>query len=120
MTDPRFDGAAGGEALARLYDLDLAEDPGDLDLYVALAARTGGPILELAAGTGRLTIPLAQAGYEVTAVDVDPAMLAGCGASSSRSGRTTRRRQPGSRWSRPIWWAWSCRAGRASASCSWP
>ena len=28
-------------ALARLYDLDLADDPGDLDLYLALAGRTG-------------------------------------------------------------------------------
>ena len=37
--------------LARLYDLDLIDDPGDLDLYLALAERTGGPILELAAGT---------------------------------------------------------------------
>ena len=40
------------------------------------AERTGGPILELAAGTGRIVRPLAAAGYEVTAVDLDPAMLA--------------------------------------------
>ncbi len=64
------------EALARLYDVDLVEDPGDLDLYLALAARTGGPILELAAGSGRLAVPLAAAGHPVTAVDNDPAMLA--------------------------------------------
>ena len=63
-------------ALARLYDVDLLDDPGDVDLYLALAARTGGPILELAAGSGRIAIPLARAGYEVTAVDIDPAMLA--------------------------------------------
>ncbi|HYX12549.1 MAG TPA: class I SAM-dependent methyltransferase [Candidatus Acidoferrum sp.] len=63
-------------ALARLYDLDLAEDPGDLDLYLALATRTGGPILELAVGTGRLAVPLAAAGYDVTGVDHDPQMLA--------------------------------------------
>ena len=62
-------------ALARLYDLDLVEDPGDLDLYLALAKASGGPILELAAGTGRLAVPLAAAGHEVTAVDLDPAML---------------------------------------------
>ena len=37
--------------LARLYDLDLLDDPGDLDLYLALADRADGPILELAAGT---------------------------------------------------------------------
>jgi SAM-dependent methyltransferase len=66
---------AAAEALARLYDLDLADDPGDLDLYLALAARAGGPILELAVGTGRLAVPLAEAGYEVTGVDLDPAML---------------------------------------------
>ena len=39
-------------ALARFYDLDLTEDPGDVDLYLAMAARTGGPILEIAAGSG--------------------------------------------------------------------
>ncbi|HEY4634569.1 MAG TPA: class I SAM-dependent methyltransferase [Candidatus Limnocylindrales bacterium] len=66
---------ATAEALARLYDLDLTEDPGDLDLYLALAARADGRVLELAAGTGRLAVPLAQAGHPVTAVDVDPAML---------------------------------------------
>jgi SAM-dependent methyltransferase len=63
-------------ALARLYDLDLADDPGDLDLYLALAARAGGPILELAVGTGRLAVPLAQTGHAVTGIDRDPAMLA--------------------------------------------
>jgi SAM-dependent methyltransferase len=67
---------AESAALARLYDLDLVEDPGDLDLYLALAGRTGGPILELAVGTGRLAVPLARAGHAVTGVDLDPAMLA--------------------------------------------
>jgi len=64
------------DALARLYDLDLSEDPCDLDLYLALAARTGGPIVELASGSGRIALPLAAAGYEVIGVDDDPAMLA--------------------------------------------
>ena len=64
------------DALARLYDLDLTEDPGDLDLYLALARRAGGPILELAAGSGRLAVPLAAAGHDITGVDIDPAMLA--------------------------------------------
>jgi SAM-dependent methyltransferase len=66
---------ATGAALARLYDLDLLDDPGDLDLYLALADRADGAVLELAAGTGRLAVPLAQAGHPVTAVDLDPAML---------------------------------------------
>jgi SAM-dependent methyltransferase len=40
-----------------------------------MAERADAPILELAAGTGRLAIPLAEAGHRVTAVDLDPAML---------------------------------------------
>ena len=61
---------ATADALARFYDLDLRDDPGDLDLYLALAERTGGPILELGAGTGRLAVPLAAAGDRVSAVDL--------------------------------------------------
>lgn len=77
IDETRFDrpDAATSAALARLYDLDLTEDPGDLDLYLALADRAEGPILELAVGTGRLAIPLAEAGHDVTGVDLDPAML---------------------------------------------
>jgi SAM-dependent methyltransferase len=62
-------------ALARLYDLDLQDDPGDLDLYLALADRAEGRVLEVAAGSGRVAVPLATAGHPVTAVDIDPAML---------------------------------------------
>ena len=76
MAAPADRDPAVAEALARLYDVDLVEDPGDLDLYLALAHRAGGPVLELAAGTGRLAVPLAEAGHAVTAVDLDPAMLA--------------------------------------------
>ena len=79
-------------ALARLYDLDLADDPGDLDLYLALAGRTGGPVLELAAGSGRLAVPLAAAGHAVTAVDLDPAMLDRARARAAAAGATARRR----------------------------
>jgi SAM-dependent methyltransferase len=62
-------------ALARLYDLDLAEDPGDVELYRALARRTGGPIIELAVGSGRIARPLVADGHHVVGVDNDPAML---------------------------------------------
>jgi SAM-dependent methyltransferase len=64
------------DALARLYDLDLRDEPGDLEMWAALASQAGGPILDLMAGSGRLAVPLAAEGYEVTAVDVDAAMLA--------------------------------------------
>ncbi len=62
-------------AIARLYDLDLSEDPGDVELFVALARRTGGPILELAVGSCRLAVPLAEEGHQVVGVDIDAAML---------------------------------------------
>ena len=64
------------DALARLYDLDLAEDPGDIALYQALARRTGDPILELGVGSGRVAIALAAEGHRVVGVDNDPAMVA--------------------------------------------
>ena len=79
-------------ALARLYDLDLADDPGDLDLYLALAARTGGPVLELMAGSGRLAVPLAVAGHAVVGVDADAAMLARGRSAAEAAGRGVARR----------------------------
>ena len=62
-------------AIARMYDLDLSEDPGDVDLFRALARRTGGPIVELAVGSGRIAVPLAEDGHQVVGVDIDRAML---------------------------------------------
>jgi SAM-dependent methyltransferase len=79
-------------ALARLYDLDLSEDPGDHDLLLALAARANGPVLELAAGSGRLIVPLAEDGHEVTGVDLDPAMLARARARADAAGKVVARR----------------------------
>ncbi len=79
-------------ALARLYDLDLSVEPGDVNLYLALADRTDGPIVELAVGSGRITVPLAEAGHEVTGVDVDPAMLARARTRLAAAGQGTDRR----------------------------
>jgi len=83
---------AHAAALARLYDLDLAHDPGDIDLYQALADRTGGPVVELCAGTGRIAIPLAKAGHSVTAVDADRLMLDRARAKLSAAGPEVARR----------------------------
>lgn len=79
-------------ALARLYDLDLSEDPGDLDLLLALAARAGGPVLELASGSGRLTVPLAEDGHDVTGVDLDEAMLGRARDRADAAGKAVARR----------------------------
>ncbi len=84
--------AAAADALARLYDLDLADDPGDLDLYLALASRTGGPVLELGVGSGRIAVPLAAAGFAVTGVDMDPAMLARARGGAASAGRAAANR----------------------------
>ncbi len=53
----------------------MADDRPDLDLFLALASRSDGRILELACGSGRLAVPLAAAGHDVVAVDRDRHML---------------------------------------------
>jgi SAM-dependent methyltransferase len=47
----------------------------DVDRYLELASKAGGPVLELCCGTGRVAIPLARNGFEVTGVDLSEAML---------------------------------------------
>ncbi len=63
------------ERLARYYDLDLLDVTYDAELYQRLAHETGGPVLELGVGSGRLAIPLALAGHHVLGIDNEPAML---------------------------------------------
>lgn len=86
---PEAGSETAADALARLYDLDLADDPGDLGLYAALAARTGGPIVELGVGSGRIAVPLAALGHDVVGIDRDPAMLARARARAEREGPAT-------------------------------
>jgi SAM-dependent methyltransferase len=56
------------------YDLEDASDTG-VAFYRALARETGGPVLELACGTGRAAIPIAREGIAVTGVDIVPGMI---------------------------------------------
>jgi SAM-dependent methyltransferase len=60
---------------ARFFAADYAGYLDDLPLIEAYAQRTGSPLLELGCGTGRLLVPLAEAGYVVTGVDLSPEML---------------------------------------------
>jgi SAM-dependent methyltransferase len=62
---------------AHLYDLEYADHDEDIAWYQALAWQAEGPVLELGCGTGRLTLPMAQAGATVTGVDLSHAMLDG-------------------------------------------
>lgn len=48
----------------------------DLPFYLAQIERHGGPVLELACGSGRLTVPLAERGIDITGLDASPTMLA--------------------------------------------
>jgi SAM-dependent methyltransferase len=48
---------------------------GDVEWYRQKALDSGGPVLELGAGTGRVTIPIAEAGVRVSALDLDAGML---------------------------------------------
>jgi SAM-dependent methyltransferase len=59
---------------ARHYDA-LFPGPNDLPFYQRRIAACGGPVLELACGTGRLTVPLAAAGTDITGIDRSPSML---------------------------------------------
>jgi SAM-dependent methyltransferase len=58
------------------YDAEYVHVGADIPGYRAWAARRGGPILELACGTGRLTFPMAETGAEVVGVDASAPMLA--------------------------------------------
>ncbi len=59
---------------AEEYDTDNTWGPDD-DFYLELARDIGGPILDVGCGTGRLTIAMAEAGLDVTGLDVTPEML---------------------------------------------
>jgi cyclopropane fatty-acyl-phospholipid synthase-like methyltransferase len=47
----------------------------DVDFWLGEAARTDGPLLELGCGTGRVTIPLAARGCQITGLDISDSML---------------------------------------------
>ncbi len=64
------------DPFARFYDADLRDYHEDVPFLRELARRSGGPLLELMCGTGRLLLPLAEAGFAITGVDRSPAMLA--------------------------------------------
>ena len=62
---------------ARYYDGAYAakKDLTDLPFYLEEARQSGGPVLELACGTGRIALPIAREGIEICGVDQAPAML---------------------------------------------
>ena len=59
---------------AKHYDAAY-EDLVDRDFYLDLANEYGGPVLEFGCGTGRITLPLARQGVDVTGIDASHSML---------------------------------------------
>lgn len=57
-----------------VYDAMTLEDGSEVREVLRAARRTSGDILELASGSGRLTVPLARLGREVVALDSSPRM----------------------------------------------
>ena len=70
------------DRFAPFYDLEYADYDADLEFYrqwaawVAPEGAGGSRVLDLACGTGRVTLDLAAAGHAATGVDAAPAMLA--------------------------------------------
>ena len=67
--------ASAYDEWAEVYDTVYADVREDIPFYVDAARRSEGPVLELGCGTGRVTVPIAEAGLDVTGLDSSPAML---------------------------------------------
>jgi 2-polyprenyl-3-methyl-5-hydroxy-6-metoxy-1,4-benzoquinol methylase len=84
---------AAQAALPEVYKNPAAYDllaqmtaPKDVPLYRALAAGHGGPVLDLACGTGRVALALAADGFDVEGVDLSSRLLELGGAKAAQLG----------------------------------
>jgi ubiquinone/menaquinone biosynthesis C-methylase UbiE len=64
------------DAIAGIYDPWSRSVTEDVDFYVEEALASGGPVVELAVGTGRIAVPIAEARIAVIGVDRSEGMLA--------------------------------------------
>lgn len=62
-------------AIAELYDQEHASFTDDVEMFVNFAQVVGDPILEVGCGSGRILLPIAEAGYHITGLDSSPVML---------------------------------------------
>jgi len=74
------------DPIARLYDAWSTGVVEDIGFYVDEALASGGPVVELGVGTGRIAIPTAGAGVHVIGVDSSAGMLAVCAEEARRAG----------------------------------
>ncbi len=64
------------DEIARIYDPWSRTVVEDVAFYVEEAVRSGGPVVELGVGTGRIAVPIALAGVAVIGVDSSQGMMA--------------------------------------------
>jgi SAM-dependent methyltransferase len=74
------------DPIARLYDAWSTAVVEDISFYVDEALASGGPVVELGVGTGRIAIPTAAAGVHVIGVDSSEGMLAVCAEGARSAG----------------------------------
>jgi len=70
----------------RHYDQLFTNGSEDLPFWIRQANQYGDPILELACGTGRITVTLAQAGFNVRGIDNAEGMLGEARRKSAEAG----------------------------------
>src|SRR5581483_8702335 len=83
--------------IARVYDPWSRSVVEDVPFYVEGARRSGGPVLELGVGTGRIAVQVAAAGIEVGGVDLSAGMLEVARESAELAGVTIDLRRGGLR-----------------------
>jgi SAM-dependent methyltransferase len=74
------------DAIARLYDPWSRGVVEDIEFYAAEAVASGGPVVELGVGTGRIAIPTAAAGIDVIGIDSSQGMLDVCAEAARAAG----------------------------------
>jgi SAM-dependent methyltransferase len=74
------------DAIAELYDPWSASVVEDVAFYLEEARRSGGPVVELGVGTGRVAVPIAADGIRVIGIDSSRGMLDGCAHRAALAG----------------------------------
>jgi len=74
------------DAIARLYDPWSRSVTEDVQFYLDEARRSGGPVVELGVGTGRIAVPIASDGIRVIGVDSSRGMLDVCAERAALAG----------------------------------
>src|SRR5206468_10764449 len=74
------------DSIAELYDPWSASVVEDVAFYLEEARRSGGPVIELGVGTGRIAIPIAAEGIRVIGVDSSRGMLDVCARRAALAG----------------------------------